>query len=91
VLAIGDELQDLKLPDYDTTSGARREAATWRLPTCCLARRPRCARSCSGWPTPPRKKALPELILERLALELCRHLLRCSSSFLVREKGSLSA
>ena len=26
--------------------------------TCCRAPRPRCARSCSGWPTPPSQRAL---------------------------------
>jgi hypothetical protein len=30
--------------------------ATSRLPTFCLARRPRCGRSCGGWPTPSRKR-----------------------------------
>jgi hypothetical protein len=34
-----------------TRSGSRRAVAPWRLPTCCRAPRPRCARSCSGWPT----------------------------------------
>jgi hypothetical protein len=57
MLAFGDEL--LVLPDCQTTStsGARRAVATWRPPTCCRAPRPRCARTCSGWPTPPRERA----------------------------------
>ncbi len=38
-------------------SGSRRAVATWRLPTSCRAPRPRCARSCSRWPTPPRDRA----------------------------------
>ncbi len=37
-------------------SGSRRAVATWRLCTCCRAPRPRCARSRSGWPTPPRER-----------------------------------
>ncbi len=55
VLAFGDELIDLKLPnDADSqrlSQGGRDMAAAHLLP------RPRCARSCSGWPTPSRELA----------------------------------
>jgi hypothetical protein len=42
----------LNCPTMPTRSGFRRAVATGRLPTCCRAPRPRCVRSCSGWPTP---------------------------------------
>ena len=67
VLAFGDELLDLVLPDkFDEVDEVDRKSASGcgcrvdvfsRLPACCRAPRPRCARSCSGWPTPPRERA----------------------------------
>jgi hypothetical protein len=57
VLAFGDDWTS-GCPMISTSIGGHRRAgATWRLPTYCRAPRPRCARSCSGWPTPPRERA----------------------------------
>ncbi len=50
-------------PTISTRRGSRRAGANWGLPTMCRAPRPRCARSCSGWPTP--RARMSELALAR--------------------------
>ncbi len=58
VLAFGDVLLDFVHPDDSGLAvAAARRTYLPRQPTCCRAPRPRCARSCSGWPTPPRGRA----------------------------------
>jgi hypothetical protein len=74
VLAFGDEVLDLQLPDRNDlwlSPGGRDLAAAYLLPRAEAALRQELLQSrCSGWPTPPSERAKARAVLERPARAL---------------------